>query len=154
LEHSWTKCIQHFYYLPVTAYLPELAGSSEVSSSNHPFKSIPFDFFPPSNNPTPKMAPPSSQADAPPHGIFPFKKLLSEIRDMIYPHLLILQPDNKPPAFLVALAVDPTLYTEVRALYFKINDSITMNKLKEREYEMIPGKLEVKHLQMVWNKSL
>jgi len=69
---------------------------------------------------------------------------------MIYPHELILQLNKQPPALLIALAVDPILYAEMRSIYFKINESVSTHTWGQ---DKIPRSLDVRHLLLNWNKD-
>jgi hypothetical protein len=57
--------------------------------------------------------------------MFPIKELPFELRALIYPHALILQPDNTAPNFLLALAADATLYAEARSIFRANNEILT-----------------------------
>lgn len=49
--------------------------------------------------------------------MFPIKELPFELRALVYPHALVLQPDDTAPNFLLALAADAGLYAEARSIY-------------------------------------
>jgi hypothetical protein len=83
--------------------------------------------------------------------MFPIKELPFELRALIYPHALILQPDNTAPDFLLALAADAGLYAEARSIYRAINAIITtenqdaFGKLKMSEL------MRIRHLRCVFS---
>jgi hypothetical protein len=83
--------------------------------------------------------------------MFPIKELPFELRALIYPHALILRPDNAAPDFLLALAADAGLYAEARSIYRAINAIITtenqdaFGKLKMVEL------MRIRHLRCVFS---
>ena len=82
--------------------------------------------------------------------MFPIKELPYELRALVYPHALILQPDNTAPNFLLALAADATLYADARSIYRAINAILTtknqdaFGKLKMSEL------MRIRHLRCVF----
>jgi hypothetical protein len=82
--------------------------------------------------------------------MFPIKELPFELRALIYPHALIMQPDNTAPNFLLALAADATLYAEARSIYRAMNAILTTKNQDAFGQLKMSELMRIRHLRCVF----
>jgi len=82
-----------------------------------------------------------------------FKDLPWELRQLIYPHALELQPGLQAPPLLLALASEPHLYEEAREVYKRVN--FVLNYRTEAAFRAMAPEalLEIPNLTVVWERD-
>ncbi|KAE9372495.1 hypothetical protein N431DRAFT_457204 [Stipitochalara longipes BDJ] len=80
------------------------------------------------------------------------RNLPYELRHLIYPHELELQPALQAPPLLIALASEPDLCAEAHAVYEKINFVLTLQNHLIMEAMEPRTLIQIRHLTVVWEK--
>ena len=81
--------------------------------------------------------------------MFDYKNLAVEIRLLILPTLVELQPNNSVPAILVALYKDPELYAEALEMYRKVNKVVTVKNQAEFQKTKMVDLLKIRCIRLL-----